>query len=178
VTVKTIAVVWANAVDRLIGLSTLIGTLALLGVVSIILIDVLGRNLLGHPLSGAQDLSQTGMVLIVFGGMAVCDKLNANVSVDIFEHRFGDTLNHVLDSLGWLIGGALFIAIGVTMIDSAAISRLLNLSTNILSIPKAPLQYAVAGFSFLTAASMLSRLVLTWLTPKHWGLRTPPKRSL
>lgn len=161
-------VAWlSRGVDRLIGLSTVLGTLALVAVVIIVLLDVIGRNLFSQPLTGAQDLTQMGMVLIVFGGVALSDKLNAHISVDLLENTLPAGVNRLLDGVGWLIGAAFFIGIGVTILDSAAISRLLNLSTNILNLPKAWFQYAVAAFCFVTAASMLLRLArhLLGMTP-------------
>ncbi|WP_108126150.1 TRAP transporter small permease [Saccharospirillum mangrovi] len=156
---KSLVAQLSRGVDRLIGLSSVLGTLALVSVVVIVLVDVIGRNLLGHPLTGAQDLTQMGMVIIVFGGVALSDKLNAHISVDLLENSLPRWANRMLDALGWLLGAAFFIGIGVTILDSAAISRLLNLSTNILNLPKAWFQYAVAAFSFVTAASLLLRLV-------------------
>lgn len=156
---KTLVARLSRGVDWLIGLSTLIGTLALVAVVAIVLLDVIGRNLFGQPLTGAQDLTQMGMVLIVFGGIALSDKLNAHISVDLLENSLPTWANRLLDCLGWLIGAAFFFGIGITIVDSAAISRLLNLSTNILHLPKAWFQYAVAALCFITAASILLRLL-------------------
>ena len=70
--------------DRLIGLSALIGTARSLFVVGVIIVDVVGRNF-GRPLYGSQDLITMTMVLIVFGGMALCDRVGGHIIVDIFE---------------------------------------------------------------------------------------------
>jgi TRAP-type C4-dicarboxylate transport system permease small subunit len=153
-----------NVVDRLISLSSIIGTLALIFIVLVILIDVVGR-LFGTPLTGAQDLSQMTMVIIVFGGMALCDKLGGNIAVDIFEDKFSPRMNHWLDIVGWLIGAAIFVGIAYTMLDAAALAKMLNLSTNTIGIPKAPFQYVLAGFAALTALSMLIRSVAYILSP-------------
>jgi TRAP-type C4-dicarboxylate transport system permease small subunit len=52
--------------------------------VLVILADVI-RRAMTAPLRGAQDVSQKSMVIIVFGGMALCDKLGSHAAVDIFE---------------------------------------------------------------------------------------------
>ncbi|WP_277811339.1 TRAP transporter small permease [Chromohalobacter canadensis] len=150
--------------DRLVSLSSIIGTLALIFIVLVTLVDVTGR-LFGFPLTGAQDLSEMTMVIVVFGGMALCDKQGGNIAVDIFEDKFPRKMNFFLDIAGWVIGCAIFTAIGYTMIGAAEISELLNLSSNIIGIPKGPFQYAVAFFAFLTALAMFARIVTTLLSP-------------
>lgn len=153
-----------NVVDRLISLSSILGTLALIFVVLLILTDVIGR-LFGAPLTGGQDISQMAMVIIVFGGIALCDKLGGNIAVDIFEDNFSSKMNRWLDIIGWLLGAAIFSGITYTMIDGAALAKMLNLSTNTIGIPKAPFQYLLAGFTALTALSMLLRSITYILSP-------------
>lgn len=155
-----------RTLDGLVNLSSILGTLALIFAVSVTLIDVTGR-LFGAPLPGGQDLSQMTMVIIVFGGMALCDRQGGNIAVDIFEDKFPARMNRWLDMVGWVLGCAIFTAIGYTMLGAAEMSKLLNLSTNIIAIPKAPFQYIVAFFAFLTALSMLARIVSTSLTSSH-----------
>ncbi|WP_353979287.1 TRAP transporter small permease [Salinicola endophyticus] len=156
----------ARTLDGFVRLSSVIGTLALIFAVSVTLADVAGR-LLGYPLPGGQDLSQMTMIIIVFGGMALCDRQGGNIAVDIFEDKFSAQMNRWLDVVGWVLGCAIFMAIGYTMLGAAEISKLLNLSTNIIAIPKAPFQYIVAFFAFLTALSMLARIVSTLLASSH-----------
>ncbi|WP_432696651.1 TRAP transporter small permease [Marinobacterium sp. YM272] len=144
--------------DRLISLSSIFSTAVLLLVLVTILVDVIGR-FFGSPLSGSQDLTQMAMVLIVFGGMAYCEKNSGFIAVDLFERMFPPLMNRVLDIIGHLAGAALFAAIGYTVIEAAEISQMLGLSTNILGLEKAPFQYALAGFSLLTALSLLLKSI-------------------
>ncbi|MCK0745186.1 TRAP transporter small permease [Chromohalobacter nigrandesensis] len=152
--------------DKFVNLSSVIGTLALIFAVLVTLVDVTGR-FFGAPLLGGQDLSQMTMVIIVFGGMALCDRQGGNIAVDIFEDKFPARMNHWLDMMGWALGCATFTAIGYTMLSAAEMSKMLNLSTNIIAIPKAPFQYIVVFFAFLTALSMLARIVSTLLASSH-----------
>lgn len=166
----------ATMVDRLVSLSTSFGALVLGAVILIILVDVVGR-FFGTPLEGSQDLTQMSLVFIVFGGMALTDKLGGHISVDIFENSFSTRINYWLDIAGWLIGAAIFFGIAWTVLESAALSRLLNLSTNVLELPKAYFQYAVAVFCTITGFNMLLRIIISVLSPIEHH-QHPPQEPL
>lgn len=145
-----------KAADRLIGLSAIIGTFGLIVEVSIIILDVVGRAF-HAPVRGAQDVSQMSMVLIVFGGMALCDKLGGHVSVDVFERHYPEWLNRAIDIFAALLGAVIFCAIAWSVHQSALLSQLLNLSTNIIHLPKAWFQWAISALSIVTALGMAMR---------------------
>lgn len=142
--------------ERLIGLSAFVGTAGLLFVVGVILVDVIGRNF-GRPLYGAQDMVTMTMVLIVFGGMALCDRLDGHIVVDIFEGSFPEWLNRVIDIASALLGAVIFALIAWAIWNSAQLSQMLNLSTNLLRLPLAWFQYAVVAFSSITVLALLMR---------------------
>ncbi len=144
--------------DRLIGLSVFLGTAGLLIVVLVTLTDIVGRYF-NAPLRGAQDISQMAMVIIVFGGMAICDRVGGHIAVDLFEKSFPAWLNRASDVLSALLGAAIFLGIAWTVWESAALSRMLNLATNIIYLPKAWFQYAVVVMCLVTAVGMLLRAV-------------------
>lgn len=144
---------WA---DRLISLSASIGALGLLVEVVVILIDVLGR-FFGNPLYGSQDMITMGMTVLVFGGMAMCDREGGHIAVDIFERRYPNWLNRMIDIGAALLGALIFGFVAWAIIDSAKLSVMLNLSTNLLRLPKAWFQWGMAGFSVLTACAMALR---------------------
>lgn len=144
--------------DRLIGLSAAIGALGLIFEVGVILTDVIGRAF-GKPLYGSQDLITMTMVILVFGAMAACDRIGGHIAVDIFEPRFPPRFNRFVDALSALIGAIIFLALAWAVYDSLKISVMLNLSTNLLGLPKAWFQYALCGFAVLTALGMLLRAV-------------------
>lgn len=144
--------------DRLIGLSATIGALGIIVEVCVILVDVVGRAF-GKPLYGSQDLSTMTMVIVVFGGMALCDRMGGHIAVDIFERYFPDWLNRLIDAVSALLGAAIFLTLAWAILDSAKISVMLNLSTNLLQLPKAWFQYAISAFAVLTAFGMTLRAI-------------------
>ncbi len=147
-----------QAADGLIGLSATIGALALVAEVGVILVDVIGRAF-GHPLLGSQDLITMGMVILVFGGMALCDRNGGHISVDLLEKRFPPAMNRMIDILGAVLGAVIFAFIAWAVWESSRISVMLNLSTNLLELPKAWFQWALCGFAGLTALGMALRAV-------------------
>lgn len=142
--------------DRLIGLSAIAGAIGLFIEVGVILVDVIGRAF-GHPMYGSQDITTMTMVIVVFGGMALCDRNGGHIAVDIFERRYPDWLNRGVDILSALLGAVIFSGIAYSVLDSAKISVMLNLNTNLLNLPKAWFQWALVGFSIVTALGLLLR---------------------
>ncbi len=152
-----------NLADRLIGLSATIGALGLLFEVGVILFDVIGRAF-GHPLYGSQDLVTMAMVILVFGAMALCDRMGGHIAVDLFERYYPGALNRLIDVLSALLGAVIFLSLAWAVWDSAKLSIMLNLSTNLLNLPKAWFQGALCVFAVLTALGMALRaaeLILT-----------------
>lgn len=134
------------------------GALGLLVEVVVILVDVIGRAL-GKPLYGSQDLITMTMVILVFGGMALCDRMGGHIAVDIFERYFPPAFNRAVDVLSALIGAVIFLALAWAVYESAKLSVMLNLSTNLLNLPKVWFQWALCGFAVLTALGMALRAV-------------------
>lgn len=160
----------ARLTDGLIALSAFIGTAGLIFVTGVIVADVVGRNM-GLPLYGAQDLVTMTMVLIVFGGMALCDRTGGHIAVDILQPWFSDRLNRAIDILAALLGAAVFAMIALAVWRSAALSQMLNLSTNLLRLPVAWFQYALVGLSLVSALALTLRAVITLLRgapPAPW----------
>lgn len=158
-----------KAADGLIGLSAAIGSLALLFVMGVIVVDVIGRAF-GSPLYGGHDLTTMTMIIIVFGAMALCDRKGGHIAVDLFERKFPPAMNRAIDFLVAVFGIVIFVALAWATYDSAQISQMLNLSTNLLNLPKAWFQWALSIFCLVTAFGLLLRaleLTLTGFDIRH-----------
>ena len=172
----------SNGVDRLrkiadglIGLSASIGSIGLLLAVGIILVDVVGRAL-GSPLYGSQDLTVTAMVILVFGAMALCDRNGGHIAVDLFERFFPPAMNRAIDVISALLGAIIFATLAWAVWESAKLSVMLNLSTNLLYIPKAWTQWAMVAFCLLTAFGMALRAAE--LAFRRQDVRKDPRKGV
>ena len=162
-----------RAADGLIGLSAAIGAVALVVEIGVILVDVIGRAL-GRPLFGSQDMITMTLVILVFGGMALCDRRGGHIAVDLLERRLPRIVNRVIDVAAAALGAVIFVFIAWAVWDSARLSVMLNLNTNLLNWPKAWFQWALCGFALLTAAGMALRaveLALSGRDVRHEGPR-------
>jgi len=152
--------------DGLTHLSALVGTIGLIAEVVVILTDVIGR-FFGHPLTGAQDISQMSMVIVVFGGMALCDKVGGHIAVDLLENAMPNWMIRLGDIVSALLGAVIFLGIAWTVWESAALSRMLHLATNIIKLPKDWFQYAMIAMSLITALGMTLRAIALIFDPQH-----------
>ena len=147
-----------RVVDILLWATAGIAGLGLLFEVVVILIDVTGRAF-GRPLFGSLDLVTMAMVILVFGAMALCDRRGGHVGVDLLQPFFPKALNRAIDALSALLGALIFLALAKAVYDSAQISVMLNLSTNLLDLPKVWFQNSIVLFALVTALSMLLRSI-------------------
>ena len=145
-----------SGADRLIDLSATLGSLGLLFEVALIVVDVVGRAF-GTPLYGSQDFLTMAMVILVFGGMAACDRRGGHIAVDLLERKFSAGFNRVINIFSALLGAVAFLAIAYAVFESSKISQMLNLSTNLINLPKFWFQWALCGFALLTAFGMILR---------------------
>jgi TRAP-type C4-dicarboxylate transport system permease small subunit len=97
------------------------------------------------------------MLVLVFGGMALCDRIGGHIAVDVFERKFSDPLKRATDIAAALIGAAVFAGIAWNTWKSAAMSAMLNQSTNIINLPFAWFKYFIVVASAVTVFGMLVR---------------------
>ena len=142
--------------DRVISLSAAVGALGLIFIMLVLLADVIGRAV-GSPMYGSQDIIAMSMTIVVFGAMAICDRSGGHIAVDLFERVYPSLLNRLIDIVSAILGAVIFVAIAYAVNESAKLSAMLNLSTNLLRLPKVWFQNGLSLFALLTAIGMLLR---------------------
>jgi TRAP-type C4-dicarboxylate transport system permease small subunit len=147
-----------RAVDALVTLSAVAGSVALIVIVVTVLVDVVGRYF-GSPLYGAQDIVQMAAVFVVFGGMAFCERRGGHIQVDLLERAFSDRLNRALLVAGSVAGAVVFGLIAWQMWEASKLARMLNMATNILSLPRWPFQYAITALGGVASVALAVKAV-------------------
>lgn len=148
----------------------MIGSAGLITAVVVILVDVIGR-LFGSPLTGAQDIPTMAMVLIVFGGMALCDKIGGHVAVDLLESSMPSWMIRAGDIASALLGAVIFAGIAWTTWTSVLQMRGFGiiLKTNIIGLPFDWFKLLIVAASPITAIGMILRVVSLVGGAKHHG---------
>lgn len=105
-----------------------------------------------------------GMTVLVFAPMALCDRLGGHIAVDLFERYFSARLNSFIDIVVAVFGAVIFTVLAWATWDSSQLSVMLNLSTNLLYLPKAWFQWGMVFFMLLAALGLALRALELALT--------------
>lgn len=70
--------------------------------------DVIGTQFLGAPLPGALELTESTVVLVVFGGLAYAQTRGSHIRVELLYAHAGARLRAVFDSFGHLMALVFF----------------------------------------------------------------------
>jgi TRAP-type C4-dicarboxylate transport system permease small subunit len=138
---------------------TLLLLLALLTVADVVL-----RWLWNAPIYGAQDLSEMGLVLVVFGSIAYCGRAGGHVAVDLFVGFFGRHFRRASDLLVRSASIAIFAVLAWQAVRRGAASTDYDV-TNLIEIPRGPFYYFVGFGAGLYCAILLFEALLSVLRP-------------
>lgn len=133
-----------SAIERIARWCALAAGAVLLLLMLLTVADVAMRSVLGAPIFGTIDISELGLVLVVFLGLAYCGHSGGHVSVDLLDSLMPPRLS--------LLGGILtrFLSVSVLgllawrTVAKAWDARTYGDSSNLLGIAHWPFLYAIA----------------------------------
>lgn len=96
------AIIWLGTASLAVA-AVFIGLLAIIGTA-----DSLGTQLLALPVPSALEMSQAGLVVVVFMGLAFAQRRRGHVTVDIFTQKMRGTTHVVFTALALLAALAFF----------------------------------------------------------------------
>lgn len=74
--------------DKIVDIQQFISNMFLVFIMTIITIDVLGRNLLNKPLKGTYELTELGAALLVFFALAITHRKGEHITIDFIVDKF------------------------------------------------------------------------------------------
>lgn len=120
--------------------------------------DVIGRKL-GHPITGAYEISTILMGAIVLLGWAYTQKEGGHVSVELFYNKFPPRLKQISSLVGWILTLALFATITAKSWSIALKYTLEGRTLQILDIPSGPFYFLVPIGGFFMCLEIIITLI-------------------
>jgi len=105
---RTITDGFGKMLSLAIRLTTALGALAVLAIALIGTTDVLSIRMLNQSIPGVIKLSETGLVLALFLGLAVVAHKRSHIRIDILVTRLGPRARSFFDATGYLFTAAFF----------------------------------------------------------------------
>ena len=141
-------------IDRLARALALAAGAILIGLVLLTVADVGLRYLFDAPIFGAHDITELGLILVVFGAMAYCGRSGGHVAVDVMGQWMGPRLRRRADvavaALAAATFGVLAWRAAVSALDAAAAGE----ASNLLTLPYAPFYWVIALGAALYAVAL------------------------
>jgi TRAP-type transport system small permease protein len=139
-------------------LSALLAGLALFGIMVLTFLDVGGRKLLSHSITGSLELTELLMVIVIFGALPLVSERGEHVVFDSLDPLIPAWLQKVQRALVHLLCATALLALGWLMWKTGNDFMATGETTAQLKIVKAPFIY---GMGLLCAFTGVVHLGLT-----------------
>jgi TRAP-type C4-dicarboxylate transport system permease small subunit len=141
---------------------TALGALILLALALILTADVLTTRILDHPIPGVIKLSEAGLVLILFLGLAVATRNRGHIRVDILVARLAPRARWFCDATGYLFAAAFFAVWTWQMWYLTAKSwAIREMATGLLPYPLYPIKFLLFLGLLIATIESIHLLVLS-----------------
>lgn len=134
--------------------------LTVLAIMIVTVVDIAGRYFLAQPFGGTVELTEIGMVLIVFFGLALTERERRHVTIDVLYSRLPASVRRIVGLAAQLVGVAVVAVGGWNLIGFHAQMRDGGYTTAVLGIPIHPLVLAAAAGMALYGLVMVRNMHL------------------
>lgn len=124
------------------------------------IMDVLGRKLLSHSVTGAVELTEFMLVIVIFFSLAQTEMKNGHVKVDLIMGRFGRRTQAIADMMTQCIGFLLCVVITWSTLIYAGKMRISGEVSQDLWLPKFPFIYVVAVGCGILALALFAKFLV------------------
>ena len=143
----------SGKVQRLAVAMVLLGSVGMMVSMLICVADVVGTNFLGWPVPGTLEITESTMVLIVFGALAYTQEKRGHIRVEILHGYMGPRVRSFMDAVTHALAFVFFSLLGWEAIGELAYSWEIRESTmGTIRFPLYPARLLlVAGTTLLVA---------------------------
>ena len=134
-----------------------IAGVALLAMMVLIFVDVIGRYVLGRPISGAYQLGSILLLVLLFGSLPIVVLKEAQLTVGFTDHRFRGRARQIRRLLVNLLGGGLMAVVTWRLWAQGTYFTIYPEILEVLDVPLFVLCYVM---SILTGLATVMHLVV------------------
>lgn len=133
----------------------------LLAIMATTVIDVLGRYIVNRPLSGAIEITELTLGVMIFAGVALAAARGEHVRVDLLDSLLGQRWLRASTLFGSLISCLVAAFLAWRLFYRAQDFAKFNDVSSHLGVPLAPLAYGMAALAAIAAVTFV---VVFWRT--------------
>ena len=149
-----------NALSPAVSVVGKIGTSVIAVMMLLTVADVVGRRVFNQPISGAYELSQFMLVIVVFFTIVHCEFVRGHIAIDLVTSRFRQRTQDVVASIMYLFFLVTFGLLTRQLIVHAMDLWQVNRISGELAIPVFPFVFVAALGSALLSLVVLAYLLL------------------
>jgi len=153
----------AAALQKIAWLTRRLAEVSLFCMMSLTMIDVVGRYLFNLPVAGSVELTELMMVAVIFSGIALSSAAKGHVTVDLFALGLHGRVRWLQRLLGSTVAMGIIALLAIVSWGKAAEIADYGDLTAVFLIPVAPAAYLIAVMLSLTSLHHLLQFVqLVW----------------
>jgi TRAP-type C4-dicarboxylate transport system permease small subunit len=140
---------WEHRVDAVLGIAA---SAILMGMMLLTFVDVVGRYLLNRPVPGGFEVTELGLLVLIFAGLPLVSRADEHVTMDFIDRLIGERWRALLERAVHVVCAAIF-GLGAWLVWLKA-DRIWEYrdATDVLRIVYGPFVYFMAVMIALTAA--------------------------
>ncbi len=136
-----------------------------LGIAIIGTLDVITTNVISKPIPGAFELSEAGLAMLVFFGLAITSRSGSHIKVDILTNRLPAWGQRICSAIGYLFTSIIFIFWSRQLYLLAAKSfRFRETATGLFQFPLYIVKIAACVALFFATIETIRRLIIASMT--------------
>ncbi len=149
--------------DRILGLTA---ALILLGMMLLTAIDVVSRYAFNWPLRGAFELTELGLLVLIFAGLPMTSRAGEHVTMDFIDAVISPRARgYLIRFMEFLVGLIVLALAWLVWLKAGKIAGYGD-TTDVLKLPLAPFVYVMAGMVAMTGLVHMSRAFMSTIPPQ------------
>ena len=164
----------SDKVQRLAVGMVLLGSVGMMVSMLICVADVVGTNFLGWPVPGTLEITESTMVLIVFGALAYTQEKRGHIRVELLHGYMSPRIKSFLDAATHALAFAFFVLLGWQSMGELAYSWEIRESTmGTIRFPLYPARFLLTAGTALLIAQLALDVIAD--VGRMWRGEAPPQ---